>query len=76
MLTRDAVGEVLDGLSGTHSLLAKLLYGTGRRISEALQLRVKDLGFGQQAFKRALAAHWTYSYYIGGRGDVLGPEWH
>lgn len=32
-----------------HLLLAKLLYGTGLRISEALQLRVKDLDFEHQA---------------------------
>ena len=31
--------------AGEHKLLAQLLYGTGMRISEALQLRVKDVGF-------------------------------
>ncbi len=34
---------------GEHRLLARLLYGTGLRISEALQLRVKDLDFAQRA---------------------------
>jgi integron integrase len=34
---------------GVHRLLARLLYGTGLRISEALQLRVKDLDFSQRA---------------------------
>ena len=30
---------------GEHRLFAQLLYGTGMRISEGLQLRVKDLDF-------------------------------
>ena len=32
-------------LEGEHRLFAQLLYGTGMRISEGLQLRVKDLDF-------------------------------
>ena len=32
-------------MSATHRLVAQLLYGTGMRISEALQLRVKDVDF-------------------------------
>ena len=31
-----------------HQIIAKLLYGSGLRLNEALQLRVKDLDFGQQ----------------------------
>lgn len=49
VLTHDEVARVLSGLDGVHRLLAQLLYGTGLRISEALQLRVKDLNFGHQA---------------------------
>ena len=37
------VQSVLACLSGVHGLLAQLLYGTGLRISEALQLRRKDV---------------------------------
>ena len=33
-------------LKGEHRLLGQLLYGTGMRIAEALQLRVKDVDFG------------------------------
>lgn len=43
-----SVGEVvrvLALLQGEHRVLAQLLYGTGMRISEALQLRVKELDF-------------------------------
>lgn len=35
--------------AGVYQLLARLLYGTGLRISEALQLRVKDVDFAQRA---------------------------
>lgn len=36
-------------LDGVHLLLARLLYGTGLRITDALQLRAKDVDFGQRA---------------------------
>ena len=49
VLTQDEVSAVLGHLNGMHLLLARLLYGTGLRITEALQLRVKDLDFGQHA---------------------------
>ncbi len=46
VLPADDVARVLALLApGEHKLLAQLLYGTGMRISEALQLRVKDVGF-------------------------------
>ncbi|CSB38325.1 XerC/CodV family integrase/recombinase [Vibrio cholerae] len=37
--------RILGFLEGEHRLFAQLLYGTGMRISEGLQLRVKDLDF-------------------------------
>lgn len=49
VLTVAEVRQVLGGLDGEHALLARLLYGTGLRISEALQLRVKDIDFGLRA---------------------------
>lgn len=39
------VMRVFDGLQGTPLTIAKLLYGCGMRISEAVRLRVKDLDF-------------------------------
>ena len=45
VLSQDEVARLLLHSSGTHRLLAQLLYGTGMRIAEALQLRVKDLDF-------------------------------
>ena len=41
----DEVVRILGFLEGEHRLFAQLLYGTGMRISEGLQLRVKDLDF-------------------------------
>ena len=43
VLTPDEVVRILGFLEGEHRLFAQLLYGTGMRISEGLQLRVKDL---------------------------------
>ena len=36
---------MLNGMSGTHQLMAKLLYGTGMRLMECVRLRVKDVEF-------------------------------
>ena len=49
VLSTQEVAAVLQQLEGVHGLLARLLYGTGLRIEEALQLRVKDLDFANQA---------------------------
>ena len=45
VLTPAEVRAVLALLEGTHAVLAQLLYGTGMRITEALQLRTKDIDF-------------------------------
>ncbi|MGH8251281.1 MAG: integron integrase [Steroidobacteraceae bacterium] len=47
VLTRDEVGRILAQMSGTPRLIASLLYGTGMRVQECLQLRVKDLEFSR-----------------------------
>ena len=49
VLTVDEVRCVLGLMDGTHAVLARLLDGTGLRITEALQLRVKDVEFDRQA---------------------------
>jgi len=43
VLTEAEVQGLLSGLSGTHWLVASLLYGAGMRLMEALRLRVKDV---------------------------------
>ncbi len=45
VLTRDEVQRLLGQLSGTHQLMARLLYGSGLRLMECVRLRVKDLDF-------------------------------
>ncbi|MBF2067000.1 MAG: phage integrase N-terminal SAM-like domain-containing protein, partial [Calothrix sp. C42_A2020_038] len=47
VLTKDEVLEIIQKLSGVHQLLIKLLYGTGIRLTEGLQLRVKNIDFEQ-----------------------------
>lgn len=50
VLSVDEVGQVLRGLEQPeHRLFAELLYGTGLRITEGLQLRVKDVDFDHRA---------------------------
>jgi integrase len=45
VFSKAEVKTVLDQLSGTHLLLASLLYGAGLRLMEAIRLRVKDVDF-------------------------------
>ncbi len=45
VLNRDEIQAILSRLSGTHWLIASLLYGTGMRIMECLRLRVQDVDF-------------------------------
>ena len=45
VLSVDEVARILARLEGEHGLFARLLYGTGLRITEGLQLRVKDIDF-------------------------------
>jgi len=45
VFTKEEADQVLAHLSGTHLLVASLLYGAGLRLMEALRLRVKDIDF-------------------------------
>lgn len=47
VLTVSEVQAVLSRLSGTHALIASLLYGGGMRLMEAVRLRVKDVDFAR-----------------------------
>ena len=49
VLSREEVARLLSLIAGEHGVLARLLYGTGMRITEALQLRVKDVDFDHRA---------------------------
>jgi integron integrase len=48
VLDRGEVRRILNELNGVHKLIGALLYGSGLRLMEALQLRVKDLNFNYQ----------------------------
>lgn len=48
VFTPDEVDRILSHLTGTHHLMAGLLYGSGLRLMECLRLRVKDLDFYYQ----------------------------
>lgn len=53
VLTQREVQRVLFEMSGTHRLMAQLLYGCGLRLMECIRLRVQDVDFGQgQVFVR------------------------
>lgn len=54
VLTEEEVEQVLAQMSGTHLLMAKLIYGSGMRLMECIRLRIQDVDFGQgQIFIRA-----------------------
>ena len=48
VLSVQEVRKLLSALSGRNVLLAKLLYGSGLRIGEAISLRLKDLDFDRK----------------------------
>ncbi|MEB3323310.1 MAG: integron integrase, partial [Synechococcaceae cyanobacterium] len=58
VLTLHEVKAVLERLGGVEGLVARLLYGSGLRLMEALRLRVKDVDFE----KRLITVH-------SGKGD-------
>jgi integrase len=49
ILAKDETLRLIGCLSGTHQLMAKLIYGSGVRLMECLRLRVKDLEFERRA---------------------------
>jgi len=46
VLTKEEVQKVLQNLNGIYKLIVTLMYGCGLRMSEVLNLRVKDMDFG------------------------------
>jgi integron integrase len=48
VLTPEEVKAILTQMTGVHRLVVQILYGSGLRQTECLELRVKDLDFGQQ----------------------------
>ena len=50
VLSRDEVARVLGFLTDTEWLVCAVLYGSGMRLTECLQLRVKDVDFNYRQF--------------------------
>ncbi|MEN4045137.1 integron integrase [Sulfurimonas sp. NWX367] len=46
VLTKDEVQKILENLTGIYQLIVYLMYGCGLRMSEALNIRIKDIDFG------------------------------
>ena len=46
VLTKDEVQKVLQNLNGIYKLMVTLMYGCGLRMSELLNIRLKDIDFG------------------------------
>jgi integron integrase len=45
VLSREEVGKILKNIDGTMRIVVALLYGSGLRLQECLELRVKDIDF-------------------------------
>ena len=45
VLPKEQVLQLLDAMNGTNGLIARLLYGTGMRLMEAMRLRIQDIDF-------------------------------
>jgi integrase len=56
VMTRAEVAAVISLLDGTAQLMAKLLYGSGLRIMEAVRIRVKDIDV--QGSKHCISRTW------------------
>jgi integron integrase len=48
VLSQDEVARLLPHLEGTFQLMGQLLYGSGLRLIECCQLRIKDVDFGRR----------------------------
>ncbi|MCP4366813.1 MAG: tyrosine-type recombinase/integrase, partial [Deltaproteobacteria bacterium] len=48
VLTKTEVTKTIQNIVGVPAIVAKLLYGSGLRLNEAITLRVKDIDFEQQ----------------------------
>jgi len=46
VLTKDEVKQIISRVDGIYQLILKLMYGCGLRMSEVLNIRVKDIDFG------------------------------
>jgi site-specific recombinase XerD len=71
VLTQEEAQAVLARLTGTHWLVAALLYGSGLRIMEALRLRVKDVEFSR---REILVREWGWQYVFPSKNRSVDPR--
>jgi integron integrase len=73
VLSREAVPRVLACLTGVPLLMAQLLYGSGLRLQECCQLRVKDLDFdrGELRVRRGKGGRDRVTVLPGAVGEPL-----
>jgi len=45
VLTREEIGQLIEGVHPAYRPIVELLYGTGMRVTECMRLRVKDVDF-------------------------------
>lgn len=48
VISQQEARRLLSNMTGTHALMAKLLYGSGLRLMECVRLRIKDLDFDRK----------------------------
>lgn len=48
VMTREEVGQVLTVMDGVPQLIAKILYGSGLRVMEAVRIRVQDIDYNMK----------------------------
>ena len=48
VLTQQETARLLARMSGTHALMAGIMYGGGLRLMECVRLRIRDVDFGQR----------------------------
>jgi site-specific recombinase XerD len=53
VLTQEETRRLLGQLSGTHGLMAKLLYGSGLRLMECLPPRIQELAANRVSIRRS-----------------------
>ena len=83
VLWPDEIARIFAVMEGEHRLFAQLLYGTGLRITEGLQLRVKDVDFARRASRdhRPRGERWQGSDRhaaaepYGWAARTVGPRW-
>jgi site-specific recombinase XerD len=49
VLTKMEINRLLEKMSGTNLLMAKIIYGCGLRLRECVNLRIKDVDFERNA---------------------------